>query len=173
MRKIITALLALLLLASCAAPEPEEELTTITEVEGRSVAAEAMNYLGIPYEWGGQSFWWEDNPSVDCSGFVINVYKTALEPYGKTLPFNDTTVQGIYENYSEETDSPVMGDLIFFTNGTDTTPTHIAIYLQEKDSIVYFIDASSREDTGKVLVRSYSVSEPMILSYGRMLCKEA
>ena len=174
MRKIIIVLLALLILAACAAPDPEpdEELTTITAEEGRSVAAEAMNYLGIPYEWGGQSFWWDDDPSVDCSGFVINVYKTALEPYGKTLPFSDTTAQGIYENYSEKTDSPIMGDLIFFTDGTDTTPTHIAIYLQEKDSIVYFIDASSREDTGKVLVRSYPLSEPMILSYGRMLCEE-
>ena len=161
--------------AACNVPDPgqEKELTTITAEEGRSAAAEAMNYLGIPYEWGGQSFWWDDDPSVDCSGFVINVYKTALEPYGKTLPFSDTTVQGIYENYSEETDSPIMGDLIFFTDGTDTTPTHIAIYLQEKDSIVYFIDASSREDTGKVLVRSYPVSEPMIHSYGRILCKKA
>ena len=175
MRKTITAMLMLLLLASCAVPDPEseEELTMITEEEGRSIAAKAMNYLGIPYEWGGQGFWWEDNPSVDCSGFVINAYKTALEPYGKTLPFSDATVQGIYESFSEKTDSPIMGDLIFFTNGADTIPDHIAIYLHAEDGIVYFIDASSREDTMKVLVRSYPASEPMILSYGRMLCRNA
>ena len=54
MKKTITALLMLLLLlASCTAsdPEPDAELTAITENEGRSVAAEAMNYLRIPYEW--------------------------------------------------------------------------------------------------------------------------
>ena len=92
----------LLLLASCAVPDPEseEELTMITEEEGRSIAAEAMNYLGIPYEWGGQSFWWEDNPSVDCSGFVINAYKTALEPYWKTLPFSDATASREYTKAS-------------------------------------------------------------------------
>ena len=172
MKKYFIAVLILLFLASCSPSEMDRELvTTITEEEGESIASEAMHYLGIPYKWGGQSYWWEENPSVDCSGFVINVYKTALEPYGKKLQFNDTGVIDIYEFYSEETDSPIMGDLIFFTNGTDSTPTHIAIFLQKKDETVFFIDASSREDTMKVLVGSYPETEPMILSYGRMLCR--
>ena len=133
MKKYFIAVLILLFLASCSPSEMDRELvTTITEEEGESIASEAMHYLGIPYKWGGQSYWWEENPSVDCSGFVINVYKTALEPYGKKLQFN---------------------------------------FLQKKDETVFFIDASSREDTMKVLVRSYPETEPMILSYGRMLCR--
>lgn len=87
------------------------------------------------------------------------------------LHFNCTGVNDIHEFYSEETDSPIMGDLIFFSDGTDSTPTHIAIFLQKKGETVFFIDASSREDTMKVLVRSYPETNPMILSYGRMLCR--
>lgn len=77
------------------------------------------------------------------------------------LHFNCTGVNDIHEVYSEETDSPIMGDLIFFTDGI----------LQKKGETVFFIDASSREDTMKVLVRSYPETNPMILSYGRMLCR--
>ena len=61
--------------------------------------AEAENYTGIPYEWGGQSFWWEDDPSVDCSGFVINVYETVLERHGHHLFFDDTTAYALWTRF--------------------------------------------------------------------------
>ena len=93
--------------------------------------AEAENYTGIQYEWGGQSFWWEDDPSVDCSGFVINVYKTVLERHGHQLLFDDTTAYELWDEYTLPVEEPLAGDLIFFTGTYDAgvPVSHVGIYV--------------------------------------------
>ena len=133
--------------------------------------AEAENYIGIPYEWGGQSFWWEDDPSVDCSGFVINVYKTVLERHGRHLLFDDTTAYVLWDEYTLPVEDPLPGDLIFFTDGVSDEVSHIAIFIREEAGVLFFIDASSLPDTMKVMERSYPADNAKIHSFARMLYK--
>ena len=40
----------------------------LTDAERQRIVQVAEKYIGVPYEWGGQSFWWEDGATVDCSG---------------------------------------------------------------------------------------------------------
>lgn len=129
----------------------------------------ASLYEGIPYKWGGQSFWYEDDPGVDCSGYVINVYKEVLAGSERRLLFGDAAVDGIWSRYSEHIDAPEMGDLIFFSDGESSIPSHIGIFDRKEGSSVFFWDASSLPDTMCVMHRSYEESNPKILGYGRML----
>lgn len=94
-------------------PKTTEAATGSTA--GAKVVAEAKQYLGVPYVWGGT------NPRVglDCSGLVQLVYKDL----GYQLPrvARDQAKQGV-EVSSLAKAQP--GDLIGMRNGT-----HIAIYL--------------------------------------------
>ncbi len=73
----------------------------------------AMQYLGIPYVWGGSS------PSgFDCSGFVMYVYGQV----GVSLPHNAAMQYGYGSAVSRSELAP--GDLVFF-NGLG----HVGIYI--------------------------------------------
>ena len=74
----------------------------------------------------------------------------------------------IFSTFSEATDTPLPGDLIFFSDGESDVPSHIGIVAYFEDGKVCFYDASSRPDTGCVLLRSYPVTEEKILGYGKM-----
>lgn len=146
MARLIASALILLILTSCA-------LTQGTPVElRRSLVAVAKCYIGVPYEWGGQSFWWQEDAIVDCSGFVINVYKEALQDSRWSLGFDDTTADGLYRDHSRPTEDPQPGDLVFF-RGEEGRMVHVAIYLGQGDGELVIIDASSLPETNKVMVR--------------------
>jgi cell wall-associated NlpC family hydrolase len=73
----------------------------------------AMNYLGVPYVWGGAS------PSgFDCSGFTMYVYAQV----GISLPHNAAMQYGIGSPVGREFLQP--GDLVFF-NGLG----HVGLYI--------------------------------------------
>jgi peptidoglycan DL-endopeptidase CwlO len=73
----------------------------------------AMQYLGVPYVWGGAS------PSgFDCSGFVMYVFAQV----GVSLPHNAAMQYGYGSPVSRENLQP--GDLVFF-NGL----SHMGIYI--------------------------------------------
>jgi peptidoglycan DL-endopeptidase CwlO len=73
----------------------------------------AMQYLGVPYVWGGAS------PSgFDCSGFTMYVYAKV----GISLPHNAAMQYGYGSPVSRENLQP--GDLVFF-NGLG----HMGIYI--------------------------------------------
>ena len=74
----------------------------------------------------------------------------------------------IFSTFSESTDTPLSGDLIFFSDGESDIPSHIGIVAYFEDGKVWFYDASSRPDTGCVLLRSYPLTEEKILGYGQM-----
>ena len=84
-----------------------------------AILAEAENYIGYPYVWGGYS----PSTSFDCSGFVSYVYNQCGWDFGRL------GAQGLY-NISTRTSSPRPGDLVFFT-GTYDTPgvSHCGIYV--------------------------------------------
>ena len=73
----------------------------------------AMQYLGVPYVWGGAS------PSgFDCSGFVMYVYSQV----GVSLPHHAASQYGVGSPVSRDALEP--GDLVFF-NGLG----HAGIYI--------------------------------------------
>ena len=66
----------------------------------------AMQYLGIPYRWGGAS----PSTGFDCSGFVMYVYAQV----GVSLPHNAAMQYGYGSPVSRANLQP--GDLVFFNS---------------------------------------------------------
>jgi len=93
----------------------------------RTVVSESMNYVGVPYVFGGTT------PSgFDCSGYVRYVFAKA----GIFLP---RTADAQYEcGYAIPTSELVAGDLVFFST-YEAGPSHVGIYLGDGN----FINASS------------------------------
>ena len=84
--------------------------------------AEAENYLGYPYVWGGSS----PSTSFDCSGFVCYVLT-----HSGYCNMPRTTAQGIYNQCTPVSASEARaGDLIFFTGtySSGNPVTHVGIY---------------------------------------------
>lgn len=93
----------------------------------RRVVASSMNYIGVPYVFGGTS------PSgFDCSGYVRYVFASA----GIYLP---RTADAQYEVGMPISSSELVpGDLVFFST-YEYGPSHVGIYLGDGS----FINASS------------------------------
>jgi cell wall-associated NlpC family hydrolase len=68
------------------------------------VVGVAMQYLGIPYQWGGSS----PSTGFDCSGFVMYVFSQV----GVSLPHNAAAQFGYGVPVSQDQLQP--GDLVFF-----------------------------------------------------------
>jgi cell wall-associated NlpC family hydrolase len=84
-----------------AAETPEAAVAPPSRYGG--VVGIAMQYLGVPYQWGGAS------PSgFDCSGFVMYVYAQV----GVSLPHNAAAQFGYGTPVSRDQLQP--GDLVFF-----------------------------------------------------------
>ena len=69
-----------------------------------SVVGISMQYLGIPYRWGGAS----PESGFDCSGFLMYVYAKV----GVSLPHNAAMQYGLGSPVSKDQLQP--GDLVFF-----------------------------------------------------------
>lgn len=131
----------LLLLTSCAeaqlVPAPLAVRSTAVEI--------AHQYLDMPCAWGGQSFWWEQGGTVDCSGLIINIFKEAGRCHGYVLSYEDATAKQL-QQHSVPVATPESGDVIFM--GADGEVTHIALFLEQSSGTIHFIDAYSL--SGKV-----------------------
>jgi cell wall-associated NlpC family hydrolase len=78
------------------------------------VVSIAMQYLGVPYRWGGAS----PSSGFDCSGFVMYVYAQV----GVSLPHSSYSQYGMGSPVSRDQLQP--GDLVFF-DGLG----HVGIYV--------------------------------------------
>jgi len=100
--------------------------------ENSTVISEALDWLGTPYCYGGES-----RSCADCSGFVQQVFLTL----GITIP---RTAAEQYETSTHiEISESQPGDLVFFRNSNKIN--HVGIYLGN-DS---FIHASSSNGVEK------------------------
>lgn len=81
---------------------------------GGTIVNYAMNYIGVPYVWGGTT------PSGwDCSGFTSYIYRNAIG-----VEISRTTYTQRYEGVSVSYDELQLGDLVF-TNDY----AHVGIYV--------------------------------------------
>ncbi len=97
-------------IAPAIAPASEPELPAPAELSAPApdaryggVVGIAMQYLGVPYRWGGA-----DPSGFDCSGFLMYVYAKV----GVSLPHNAAMQYGLGTAVSKEQLQP--GDLVFF-----------------------------------------------------------
>lgn len=101
---------------------------------GQTIVDTAMQYLGVPYVWGGTS------PSgFDCSGLVYYVYKEN----GYSI---NRTAASIYQNGTYvEKENLQVGDAICFSSSSSSIG-HVGLYIGDGQ----FIHASS--GSGKVVI---------------------
>ncbi len=168
-RPAVLAFGLVLALSSCTwfvLPEPvaaPEEVRT-------DALAEALRYIGMEYEWGGDDIM---PRGIDCSGLVINAYAYAASVYGYTLLFRDTTAAGLHDSYTEPVAAPEPGDLIFMGAADGTAITHVAIFKERAAGMVLFVDATDIPDLGVdgVSERSYPDGDARFKSFGRLLIR--
>ena len=110
------------------------------------VVSTAMQYLGVPYQWGGA----RPATGFDCSGLVKYVFAQFGIPLVHYAAAQWHTPYGVW--VAPNRLQP--GDLVFFTgsDGTRKAPGHVGIYVNDG----YFIDAPH---TG-TFVRIDSLTEP-------------
>ena len=87
-------------------------------------------WLGTPYRGGG-----ETKQGVDCSGFVLNVYK---DVYGIKLPRRSQDMEQACKT-TKNLNELKEGDLVFFNNKAGGSTNHVGIFL-DRD---FFIHAST------------------------------
>ncbi len=98
---------------------------------GKEIAAYALNYLGSPYKWGGNS------PAVgfDCSGFVNYVFSQF--GYTTSRVANDVTQDGIHVDPKDMQ----PGDVLCFYSGNGYVG-HVGIYIGD-DTFVHAANSSA------------------------------
>jgi cell wall-associated NlpC family hydrolase len=108
--------------AAAVAPNPDEQVGAVASTPDGTVAPAsrysgvvgvAMQYLGVPYVWGGES------PSgMDCSGLVVLVFRQ----FGLSLPHYTGDLWN--EGVPVDRDQLQPGDLVFFSG-----LGHMGIYI--------------------------------------------
>lgn len=99
--------------------EPAATLSKATGTElGKEIAAYALQYVGTPYKWGGQS----PESGFDCSGFVQYVY--GQFGYSTSRVANDALSDGVHVDPADLQ----PGDLLCFYSGNNYVG-HLGIYV--------------------------------------------
>ena len=104
-----------------------ENVSRGTNYASRRIVADSMQYIGVPYVFGGTS-----PAGFDCSGFVRYVFAQA----GISLP--RMADEQYYMGTPIPTNELRAGDLVFFST-YEYGPSHVGIYIGDGN----FINASS------------------------------
>lgn len=84
----------------------------------KMLVSTAEGFLGIPYEWGGESA----ETGFDCSGLAMTIYKLN----GLNLPRNSLAQFQAGSPVRREDLAP--GDLVFFATNGNSAVSHVGIY---------------------------------------------
>lgn len=91
-----------------------------------ALVAEARNWIGTPYAWGGHTY-----DGVDCSGFLMCLYDDVA---GIKLP--RTTRQQIEYCVAVDDSDRAVGDILFFSSGkSGGKVAHVGIYIGDNKMI--------------------------------------
>jgi gamma-D-glutamyl-L-lysine dipeptidyl-peptidase len=113
---------------------PKEQTGPVGEVVLREeIVKTAERFLGIPYQWGGNS----PETGFDCSGLTTSVY----ELNGLKLPRSSR--QQWQAGTPIDRNELSKGDLVFFATAGGKRVTHVGIYVDENK----FIHAPSKGKT--------------------------
>ncbi|MFZ9760322.1 MAG: C40 family peptidase [Candidatus Kapaibacteriota bacterium] len=162
-RYILILLFVLAILAGCQSLHvattgkkhsmPEYVIPEYLEPIRKTALEEALRYVGTPYCYGGKSPF-----CTDCSGFVLQVYRTI----GIKTP---RTANDQYLAYASEDVIPEPGDLIFFRYAEKGNIAHVGIYAGED----FMIHASEKKG---VVLSTLTYMRKHIVGYGRMPIQE-
>jgi cell wall-associated NlpC family hydrolase len=123
LRTIVLSLaLSFPIAATATEPSPAESApaaeATVAKPAKRNPVDVALQYLGVRYRFGGNSF-----KGVDCSGLVRLVFREL----GVVLPPQSSNQYRLGEEVTREKLMP--GDLIFFKDTYRRGISHVAIYI--------------------------------------------
>lgn len=116
------------LLAGCATQRD----STVDSQRANAVVFSAMNQVGVPYRYGGNS----PKTGFDCSGLIVYVYK---ESAGIQLPRSVKELRAL-TGPDIDNDDLQTGDLVIFSTNATQKPDHAGIYVGKKR----FVHAPSR-----------------------------
>lgn len=99
--------------------ESQTNAVTVNQTAGEKIANYAKKYIGYNYVSGGTT----PSNGFDCSGFVYYVYNSCGYSLSRLCPVQAKTgVEVTRDNLS-------AGDLVFFSNGSNGSIGHVAIYV--------------------------------------------
>ena len=112
-------------------------------------------------------------PMIDCSGLVVMCYKYALVDTQYSLLLDDMSAAYMYENASRliPLEQARKGDLVFMGEPGSSNISHIALFDEKKDGMIFFIDSTEKEEEGinGVSRRSYPENDERVKAFGVML----
>lgn len=137
--------------------EIKYEATTDVKLKDRiEIISFAKKQLGVPYVSAG------DNPSgFDCSGFTTYVLNNA----GVKLPRRAKDQYEASQKIKEK--DAQIGDLVFFSNGTEIS--HVGIIISKLGKPKTMIHASSSKGISIVEIDSSNYWKPRVAGYGRFV----
>ncbi len=132
--RLLAPLATTLLLAACAGNAPRKSVpapgTPIEDTvklppdivaEANNVLFHAINLVGTPYQWGGNT----PSSGFDCSGLVDYVYRKAAHV---SLPRTSHAMSELDAPRIRDVHDLASGDLLFFRTGGGGI-SHVAIYV--------------------------------------------
>jgi len=139
------------------APEIKYEATTEVKLKDRiEIINFAKKQLGVPYVSAG------DNPSgFDCSGFTTYVLNSAGVKMPRRAKDQYESLQKIKEKEAQ------IGDLIFFSNGTEIS--HVGILINEQGKPKAMIHASSSIGISIIDIEASNYWNARIAGYCRFI----
>lgn len=114
----------------------------------------AVNYIGTPYLWAGES-----PDGFDCSGFTSYVFKH----FNKNIPRRSVDQ---FENSTKiESSEAHIGDLVFF--GTNHQVTHVGILVNEPGKPKRMIHSSTSKGVRFEEIESSDYYSSRLIGFGR------
>jgi len=130
----------------------------------KTLIAYAMQFIGVPYKWGGST-----HDGIDCSGLVHEL----MLSIGMVPPEGDRTAQSLYEFFSkglaQPTNNPTAGALVFYGQSLKAI-SHVAFMIDQTRMIeagggghLTITRADAERDLAFVRIRPYTRRKDLLV----------